>query len=74
MLARWCGSALLLGSGELRHPSWLHDDGFGLLERHSAAYCVMSGAYLPCMLRATAARTRASPPGPRYAGDSGPVT
>ncbi len=39
---------------ELRHPSWLHDDVFGLLERHSAAYCVMSGAHLPCMLRATA--------------------
>ena len=39
---------------ELRHPSWLHDDVFRLLERHSAAYCVMSGAHLPCMLRATA--------------------
>lgn len=39
---------------ELRHPSWHHDAVFGLLERHGAAYCVMSGAYLPCILRATA--------------------
>ncbi|MGY1706053.1 DUF72 domain-containing protein [Geodermatophilus sp. SYSU D00697] len=38
---------------ELRHPSW-HDEGvFALLERHGAAYCVMSGAGLPCVLRAT---------------------
>jgi uncharacterized protein YecE (DUF72 family) len=27
---------------------------FGLLERHGASYCVMSGAGLPCVLRATA--------------------
>ena len=27
---------------------------FALLERHGAAYCVMSGAGLPCILRATA--------------------
>lgn len=39
---------------ELRHPSWHHDDLFALLERHGAAYCVMSGARLPCVLRATA--------------------
>ena len=39
---------------ELRHPSWLHDDVFALLERHGAAYCVMSGAHLACVLRATA--------------------
>ena len=40
---------------EFRHPSWT-DDGsiFSLLERHDAAYCVMSGARLPCILRATA--------------------
>ena len=38
---------------EFRHPSW-HDDGvFRLLEQHRAAYCVMSGARLPCILRAT---------------------
>jgi uncharacterized protein YecE (DUF72 family) len=41
-------------AAEFRHPSW-HDDGvFALLERHQAAYCVMSGAQLPCVLRATA--------------------
>jgi uncharacterized protein YecE (DUF72 family) len=39
---------------EFRHPSWHHDGTFGLLERHGAAYCVMSGAHLPCVLRATA--------------------
>lgn len=39
---------------ELRHPSWHTDATFALLERHAAAYCVMSGAGLPCVLRATA--------------------
>jgi uncharacterized protein YecE (DUF72 family) len=39
---------------ELRHPSWQDDAVFDLLERRSVAYCVMSGAYLPCVLRATA--------------------
>lgn len=41
-------------AAEMRHPSW-HDEGvFGLLESHGVAYCVMSGAGLPCVLRATA--------------------
>lgn len=39
---------------EFRHPSWHHEAVFALLERHGAAYCVMSGAHLPCILRATA--------------------
>jgi uncharacterized protein YecE (DUF72 family) len=39
---------------ELRHPSWYDDAVFDLLERHGAAYSVMSGAGLPCVLRATA--------------------
>jgi uncharacterized protein YecE (DUF72 family) len=39
---------------ELRHPSWHQEATFELLERHGAAYCVMSGAQLPCVLRATA--------------------
>lgn len=39
---------------EFRHPSWHRDDVFALLEQHGAAYCVMSGAHLPCILRATA--------------------
>ncbi|AWB86238.1 DUF72 domain-containing protein [Mycetocola zhujimingii] len=39
---------------EFRHPSW-HDEGvYRLLESHGAAYCVMSGAGLPCVLRVTA--------------------
>jgi uncharacterized protein YecE (DUF72 family) len=38
---------------ELRHPGWHHEGLFALLERHGAAYCVMSGAGLPCVLRAT---------------------
>ena len=43
------------GRVEFRHPSWDDDaDVYALLERHGAAYCVMSGAGLPCVLRATA--------------------
>lgn len=38
---------------ELRHASWLDDAVFSLLERHHASYVVMSGAGLPCVLRAT---------------------
>ena len=39
---------------ELRHPSWDDEGVYSLLERRGAAYCVMSGARLPCRLRATA--------------------
>jgi uncharacterized protein YecE (DUF72 family) len=39
---------------EFRHPSWHDEAVFALLERHQTAYCVMSGANLPCVLRATA--------------------
>lgn len=39
---------------EFRHPSWATEEVFQLLERHGAAYTVMSGAGLPCILRATA--------------------
>ncbi|HEY3437640.1 MAG TPA: DUF72 domain-containing protein [Actinotalea sp.] len=39
---------------ELRHPSWDDEAVYRLLERHGAAYCVMSGAGLACRLRATA--------------------
>ncbi len=39
---------------ELRHPSWQSEEVFSLLERYGVAYCVMSGAGLPCLLRATA--------------------
>jgi uncharacterized protein YecE (DUF72 family) len=39
---------------EFRHPSWQNETIFGLLEQHQAAYYIMSGAHLPCILRATA--------------------
>ena len=39
---------------EFRHPSSHRDVSFDLLQEHGAAYCVMSGANLPCILRATA--------------------
>lgn len=48
-LPRWLTVAV-----EFRHESWLDEDVFDLLARHEAAYCVMSGAGLPCVLRATA--------------------
>jgi uncharacterized protein YecE (DUF72 family) len=38
---------------EFRHSSWHDEQVFSLLERHGTAYCVMSGAALPCILRAT---------------------
>lgn len=40
---------------ELRHASWHCEQVFELLARRRTAYCVMSGAGLPCVLRATAA-------------------
>ena len=57
---------------EFRHPSWHDEAVFTLLERHGAAYCVMSGAHLPCALRATAplvyVRMHGPDPGHLYAG------
>jgi uncharacterized protein YecE (DUF72 family) len=38
---------------ELRHTSWQTEAVYDLLERYRVAYCVMSGAGLPCVLRAT---------------------
>ncbi len=49
LLPPWLKTAV-----ELRHPSWSREDIFGLLEEHDVALCVMSGANLPCVLRATA--------------------
>ncbi|UKA56855.1 DUF72 domain-containing protein [Arthrobacter sp. FW306-2-2C-D06B] len=40
---------------EFRHHSWHDEAVYELLERHQTAYCIMSGAELPCVLRATAA-------------------
>jgi len=48
-MPRWIPVAV-----EFRHPSWHREDVWELLERYGAAYCVMSGAHLPCILRATA--------------------
>ena len=39
---------------EFRHPQWNVPETFDVLERHNTAYCVTSGAHLPCVLRATA--------------------
>lgn len=39
---------------EFRHHSWDEAAVYELLERHQTAYCIMSGADLPCVLRATA--------------------
>lgn len=40
---------------EFRHPSWTDtDETFSVLQHRSAAYCVTSGANLPCIPRATA--------------------
>jgi uncharacterized protein YecE (DUF72 family) len=38
---------------EFRHLSWHCEDVYRLLETHRAAYCVLSGARLPCVLRVT---------------------
>ena len=60
---------------EFRHPSWHDEAVFALLERHHAAYCVMSGAKLPCVLRATAGlvyvRLHGPDPDHLYAGEYG---
>lgn len=39
---------------ELRHHTWQCPEVFDLLRRHNAAYVVLSGAQLPCVLEATA--------------------
>jgi uncharacterized protein YecE (DUF72 family) len=49
LLPHWQRTAV-----ELRHPSWHREEAFALLEERGVAYCVMSGAGLPCVLRATA--------------------
>jgi uncharacterized protein YecE (DUF72 family) len=44
----------ICASVEFRHPSWNDEHVFAMLEHRQAAYCVMSGAHLPCVLLATA--------------------
>lgn len=57
---------------EFRHPSWDDAAVYDLLENHGAAYVVMSGAGLPCVLRATArfvyVRLHGPDPGALYGG------
>jgi uncharacterized protein YecE (DUF72 family) len=48
LVPRWMRVAV-----EFRHPSWHCEETFTLLAEHAAAYCVTSGADLPCILRAT---------------------
>lgn len=59
-------------SVEFRHESWNVPAVFGLLAEHNAAYCVMSGARLPCLLEATAdfvyVRLHGPDPDTLYAG------
>ena len=55
----WTTSCVVCPSGlrvavEFRHPSWDDPAVYDLLERRDASYVVMSGAGLPCVLRATA--------------------
>jgi uncharacterized protein YecE (DUF72 family) len=49
LLPPWIKTAV-----EFRHPSWNDDEVFSMLAEHDVAYCVMSGAQLPCVLRAPA--------------------
>jgi uncharacterized protein YecE (DUF72 family) len=60
---------------ELRHHSWAVDPVFDLLSRHRATYVVMSGAGLPCVLRATSTTVYVRLHGPDhdhlYAGSYG---
>jgi uncharacterized protein YecE (DUF72 family) len=39
---------------EFRHPTWDREEVYQILQRTGHAYVVMSGAHLPCVLRATA--------------------
>jgi uncharacterized protein YecE (DUF72 family) len=57
---------------ELRHPSWDDSAVYALLDRHGAAYVVMSGARLRCVPRVTSDRVYIRMHGPdqdsMYAG------
>jgi uncharacterized protein YecE (DUF72 family) len=61
---------------EFRHPSWHDEAVYALLERRGAAYVVMSGAGLPCVLRATApwvyVRLHGPEPDAMYGGSYSP--
>ena len=63
---------------EMRHPSWDDPAVYDLLGRHGAAYVVMSGPRLPCVLRATTDFVYVRMHGPdtatMYAGSYTPTT
>ncbi|HLK73762.1 MAG TPA: DUF72 domain-containing protein [Streptosporangiaceae bacterium] len=40
-------------TAELNSSFWQCEETFALLAAHHAAHCVMSGAHLPCVVRAT---------------------
>ena len=67
LLPQWIHASV-----EFRHPSWTDDHVFAMLEHHTVAYCVMSGAHLPCALRANApfvyVRLHGPDPNHLYAG------
>ncbi|KDF02162.1 hypothetical protein Y900_025325 [Mycolicibacterium aromaticivorans JS19b1 = JCM 16368] len=58
---------------EMRHPSWDDPRVYELLERYRAAYVVISGPGMPCVLRATTdlvyVRMHGPDTAPIYAGD-----
>jgi uncharacterized protein YecE (DUF72 family) len=58
---------------EMRHPSWDDPQVYQLLERYRAAYVVISGPGMPCVLRATTdlvyVRMHGPDTAPVYAGD-----
>lgn len=58
---------------EMRHPSWDDPQVYELLERYYAAYVVISGPGMPCVLRATTdlvyVRMHGPDTAPIYAGD-----
>ncbi|HEY5359012.1 MAG TPA: DUF72 domain-containing protein [Streptosporangiaceae bacterium] len=60
-LPRWIPVAV-----EFRHPSWHQEEVFALLREYGAAYCVMSGAQLPCILTVTAPFTYVRLHGPDH--------
>ncbi|OAN41990.1 DUF72 domain-containing protein [Mycolicibacterium iranicum] len=60
---------------EFRHGSWDDAAVYAILEKHDAAYVVMSGAGLPCILKATASfvyvRLHGPDPHAMYGGSYG---
>ncbi|QJW91765.1 DUF72 domain-containing protein [Spirosoma taeanense] len=60
-LPRWIRVAV-----EFRHATWHTEAIFNLLEEQNAAYCIMSGAGLPCILRTSASLVYVRLHGPEH--------